>query len=70
MTKDDPVASIRASSQPFSDEYRADSLSLAVRNHGQRCEGQGVDLAALRCDGQLAEQDVADDPSLVLGNQG
>ena len=72
MTQDDndAVASFRAGSQTLSDEHRADPLSLALRHHSHGSEGKGVDLAAPRCYGQLAEQDVADDPSLHLGDQG
>ena len=72
MTQDDndAVASFRAGMQTLSNEHRADPLSLVLGHHGHRREGKGVDLAAPRNYGQLAEQDVADDPSLVLGDQG
>jgi len=37
---------------------------------GHRCEGEGVDDSVGRFDGQIAEQDVADDLIVLDGDEG
>jgi hypothetical protein len=43
---------------------------LAGGEDGKGRQGQGVQRAGLRDEGQVAEQDVANDPPVLLGHEG
>jgi hypothetical protein len=45
------------------DQTRSDPLPLAFGQDGNRCQGQAGQSACLRDDGEVAEEDVADDPA-------
>jgi hypothetical protein len=66
---DDPMPLLFADFQATAHQGRADALVLAFRQDGHRSKRQGRNNPGLRDDGQVAEQDVADDLLIFLGDQ-
>ena len=71
MAKDDndAVPLPPALVQPPAHERRANALPLELRQDGHRREGQGRDGAGLGDDRRVAEEDVADNLPVLLGDQ-
>ena len=65
----DPMALVRTGPQSLPHQMQADALTLPVGLDGHGCESQGVQRAGLRDDGQVAEEDVADDLPALLGDE-
>src|SRR4051812_8726634 len=66
---DDPVALLPAGFQPPLDQRRADPLVLEFRQDRYRGQGQRRHPPDSGDDRQVAEEDVADNPARLLGDQ-
>jgi hypothetical protein len=65
---DNPVALLFAHFQATAHQGRADALILAFRQDSHRSERQRTNRPGVRDDGQVAEQDVANDLLILLSN--
>ena len=66
---DDPLAESFALLQTMLHERRPDALLLVFGQHGQRGEGQGGQPAVFGLDMNAAEQEVAHNLAVLLGDQ-